>query len=176
MSTFTTTASETFTVTHARHISARIKTDLKRLTMLYPTNLTEQRIEDFHTEALEHLRHGYLESVTYGFRSETENLLGFKYIQWVLALKYVLVDGELDGGSDSPGGIQPGKDLAGIPFYSYLTRTQKYWNLTESERASFLSTLPIRRVGSEEPSANWTQDRAYGKGGIYVNRLISYPD
>lgn len=173
--TVTDTNSQTFTLTHARHISARIKTDLKRLTAFYPTKLTDQKIEDFHVEATSYLHRGYLSSVTYGFRIKKEDWLGELRDEWVLALKYEVFDGELDGGSDSPGGIQPGKDVNGAMFYSFLVRNQKYWGLSETERASFDSALPVQRGVGNEPGGTWIRDHAYGKGGIYVNRLTHYP-
>lgn len=175
MISFTTaeTASTTFTRSHAKHISARIAADLARMTAFYPTGLTDQRIIDFQNEAIEYLCAGYLETVTYGFKKETEDWYGDKQEEWVLALKYVVRDGDLEGGSSTPGGIKPGIDIAGTSFCSFLIQNSKYFDLGQASREKFKQSLPIVRTAGEEPNASWRKDRAYGQGGRYVDRLTT---
>ena len=61
------TGTTTFTRTHARHIAAKVATDLKRMQRFYgepPDNW----IDAFEAEAIEFLKGGILDTVAYGFR------------------------------------------------------------------------------------------------------------
>ena len=64
---FTATETKTFTLTHARHLAAKVAADLKRLQRLYG-HITDERINEFEGEVTELLRQGYLGTVTYGFQ------------------------------------------------------------------------------------------------------------
>lgn len=58
--TFATTYTETatFTVTHARHIAAKVATDLRRIQRLYGRP-TDQQIADYEAELIAMLKGGY---------------------------------------------------------------------------------------------------------------------
>ena len=100
----TATETRTFTLTHARHLAAKVATDLKRLQRLYG-ELSDARIEQFEGEATELLRQGYLQSVTYGFQRNGN---------WIEpTLRYTareLADGGID---DDPGRVRPGANVEG---------------------------------------------------------------
>jgi hypothetical protein len=53
------TESKAFTVTHARHMAAKVATDLKRMQRFYGKP-SDESIADYETEATEMLRAGYL--------------------------------------------------------------------------------------------------------------------
>ena len=57
----------TFTRTHAKHLAAKVATDLKRMQRFYDRP-SDREIADYETEAIEFLKEGYLGTVTYGFR------------------------------------------------------------------------------------------------------------
>ena len=63
--TFTTT--ETFTVTHARHLASKVATDLKRIQRFYGEP-SDKWINDYEDELVTLLKGGYVETVTYGFQ------------------------------------------------------------------------------------------------------------
>ena len=67
MSSYTLTGSETFTITHAKHMAAKVAADLKRLQRFYgkPSN---SDIEAYEKEVIQLLKFGYLKKVTYGFK------------------------------------------------------------------------------------------------------------
>ena len=174
MSSYTITESNTFNVTHARHITARIASDLARLTSFYPTELTNERILAFQDEATEYLKAGYLDSVVYGFRKESEDYWGVKSSEWVLALKYVVENGDLSGGSSAPGGILPGIDVESSNFHSFLSPNYSFYLLDDNSKKRFEDNLPLQRGEGRAPTANWRQDRAYGQGGKHVDRYITY--
>ena len=53
------TETATFTVTHARHMAAKVATDLKRMQRFYGSP-SDERIAQFEAEATELIRAGYL--------------------------------------------------------------------------------------------------------------------
>lgn len=67
MSSYSYTESITFTVTHARHMAAKIATDLKRIQRLYGWP-SDREITDYEEEAVAMMKAGYLGAVTYGFK------------------------------------------------------------------------------------------------------------
>ena len=160
------TISETasFTVTHARHMAAKVATDLKRMQRLYGSP-DDARIANFETEITEFLKAGYLGTVSYGFKRNGD---------WVEpTLRYTARD--LAGGAandDDPGRVRPGADIAGASFYSFLTYGDGWYKATDAEKAAFEKRLPIQRGNASEPSVNGylTDDRSYSSGGRALNR------
>lgn len=164
MSSYTYTESTTFTITHARHIAAKIATDLKRIQRLYGRP-SDREIVDYEAEAIAMMKAGYLSSVTYGFKRDGS---------WIEpTLKYAARD--LAGGAandDDPGRIRPGKDVSGASFTSFLTYTDAFWNLSPAERDSFKGNLPFQRSSGTEPPINGylQSDRTYSSGGRALDR------
>ena len=64
---YTISETETFTVTHARHMAAKVATDLKRMQRLYGSP-SDASIAQYEAEVIEFLKDGYLGTVSYGFR------------------------------------------------------------------------------------------------------------
>jgi hypothetical protein len=161
---FTESTSVTFTVTHARHMAAKVATDLKRMQRFYgkPDDAALGRYE---AEVIELLRLGYLGTVAYGFRRDS---------QWIEPmLKYTARD--LLGGSttdDDPGRIRPGADVNGASFYSYLTYNSAWNALTYAQKEAIERQLPIQRGNASEPAANGylSGDLIYSSGGRALHR------
>jgi hypothetical protein len=163
-SSFTFTESASFTVTHARHMAAKVATDLKRMQRLYgaPSDLS---IAGYEAELIELMKAGYLGTVTYGFwRNET----------WIVpTLRYTAQD--LSGAAandDDPGRIRPGADIGNATFYSYLTYSASWNGLTSDQQSAFKRTLPFFRGGAPEPGVNgyFSPDLVYSAGGRALNR------
>ena len=163
-SSFTITEARTFTVTHARHIAAKVATDLKRLQRLYGKP-SDTSIAEFEIEVIELLRSGYLGTVTYGYRRND---------RWIEpALRYTARD--LAGASandDDPGRIRPGANVDCASFYSYLTYSAAWDQLSEAEKDSFKKSLPFYRGGAPEPAIDGylSNDRTYSSGGRALDR------
>ncbi|RYE37335.1 MAG: hypothetical protein EOP48_28935, partial [Sphingobacteriales bacterium] len=66
---FTYSQTQTFTATHAKHISSKVAADLKRVQRFYGVP-SDSSINDYETELIELLKKGYLGTVTYGFKRE----------------------------------------------------------------------------------------------------------
>ncbi len=161
---YTISETTTFTATHARHISAKIATDLKRMQRLYGKP-SDTAIADYETEVIALLKTGYLGTVTYGFKRDGE---------WIEpTLRYTARD--LHGftaNDNDPGRIRPGADIDGASFYSYLTYSPAWNNLSWSEKDEFMEQLPFRRGGADEPGVNgyFNNDRIYSSGGRALDR------
>lgn len=163
-SSFTITQSTTFTITHARHMAAKVAADLKRMQRFYRFP-NDQRIDEFEGEIVELLKAGYLGTVTYGFRRDG---------QWIEpTIRYTAQD--LYGASatdDDPGRVYPDADISGASFYSYLTYSRAWNNLTDKEQETFERRLPFRRTEAPEPNVNGhlVSDRTYSAGGRALSR------
>ena len=64
---YTVTNTISFTRTHARHIAAKVATDLKRMQRFYDEP-PDNWIDAFEVEVVEFLKEGLLDTVAYGFR------------------------------------------------------------------------------------------------------------
>lgn len=158
------TESSTFTVTHARHMAAKVATDLKRIQRFYDKP-SDSDITAYETEATEMLRAGYLEEVTYGFKRNGN------FIE--PTVRYTARD--LAGGSandDDPGRIRTGANVSGASFSSFMSYTPAWWALSFNERAAFKAKLPFQRSAADEPgiSGHLASDRTYSSGGRALDR------
>jgi HORMA domain-containing protein len=163
-SSFSVTEATTFTVTHARHMAAKVATDLKRLQRMYGAP-SDTNIADYEAEIVELVKAGYLDKVTYGYRRDGA---------WIVpTLRYTAQ--ELAGATandDDPGRIRPGADTTNATFYSYLTYSTSWDRLTSEQQAAFKQTLPFIRGGAPEPGVNgyFSPDLVYSAGGRALNR------
>lgn len=164
MSSWTTTQTQTFTITHARHMAAKVATDLKRMQRLYgkPSDLD---IANYEAEVVDLIKHGYLNTVSYGFKRNNEWVEPtLRYTSQELAL--------ITFNDDDPGRVRPGANVEGASFYSYLTYTQAWQKLSSQEQDVFKKSLPFYRSGAEEPGVNgyFDQDKTYTAGGRALQR------
>lgn len=161
---YTGTEAVTFTVTHARHLAAKVATDLKRIQRLYGSP-SDGDITDYEAEMTELLRGGYLATVAYGFKRDG------KWIEPTLRYTARELVGAI-GTDDDPGRIQPNADIARAAFSSFLTYSDAWRRLTDTERDRIRKTLPFQRTTSAEPSVNGRLeiDRSYSAGGRALHR------
>jgi hypothetical protein len=160
---FTTSETNTFTVTHARHMAAKVSADLMRVKRMYG-GLTDQEIDDYEEEVVALLKAGYLKEVTYGFKR------GGTWIE--PTLRYTAEELLLGADDDDPGRIRPRKDVSGAYFHSYLKYSAAWDKLTQAEKETFKGRLPFQRKGTEEPSVDgyFSSDKVYAAGGRALNR------
>ena len=161
---FTLSNTATFTVTHARHMAAKVAADLKRIQRFYGQP-SDASINEYEQELVAFLKAGYLDTVTYGFKR------GDQFIE--PTLQYTAKD--LAGGSvsdDDPGLVRPRADVQGATFYSFLTYSAAWWAATQAERNTFGSYLPLQRSSAAEPTIGGylSADRTYSSGGRALNR------
>lgn len=163
---FTITESQTFTITHARHMAAKVATDLRRLRSFYGKP-SDKEIAEWQDEVTELLKAGYLGTLTIGFRRNG---------QWIEpTLRYTARD--LAGASandDDPGGIPPRANVEGASIHNYLTYTATWDALSSAEQVAFKQRMPFQRTGAPEPTVNGrlVSDRTYSAGGQALGRAI----
>ena len=159
------TESSTFTITHARHMAAKVATDLKRIQRLYGGRPTDTQIAEFEAEATAMIKAGYLDNVVYGFQRNGS---------WIEpTIRFTAKD--LMGGSandDDPGRIRPGADIGGASFCSYLCYSSSWFRLTQAEQDAFEAALPFGRSTAPAPGINgyMTDDKIYSAGGQALQR------
>jgi Bacterial HORMA domain family 1 len=160
---FSLTESDTFTLTDAKHMAAKVAADLKRMQRMYgaPSDLSIGRYEE---EVIALLHAGYLDAVTYGYR-RNDNWIEPTLRYWAQDL----IDRTND---DDPGRVRPGANISDATFYSFLTYSSTWHTLTAAQQATFESRLPLARGGASEPgvSGYFSDDRTYSAGGRALNR------
>ena len=162
-STYTHTGTQTFTRAHAKRISYKVATDLKRMQRLYgkPTN---RKIEDYELELIELVTAGYLRKVTYGYRRDD---------RWIEpTVRYTAFELTDPGFGDDPGRVRARADISGASFYSYLTYSSTWDALSGAAQDAFEKSLPFKRGGAPEPGIDGylQQDLAYSAGGRGLQR------
>jgi hypothetical protein len=164
MSSYSITESTTFTVTHARHMAAKVAADLKRMQRFYG-HPSDTAIVNYESEVVELLRAGYLGTLTVGFKRND---------QWIEpTLRYTARD--LAGAAandDDPGRVLPGRDVSGASFYNYLTYSAAWDALSASDKDAFKRRMPFHRTDATEPTVNGylVDDKTYSAGGRALGR------
>jgi hypothetical protein len=163
-SSYTTSQSTTFTITHAKYIASKVATDLKRIQRFYGKP-SDNEIIAYESEIIELLKAGYLGKVVYGFQ---------KTRKWIEpTLEYTA--SELNSSrtnDDDPGKIRPNCNIVGASFHSYLTYSQTWHSLSSEAKQVFLNQLPFQRKGATELGIEgyFEKDLIYHSGGRALNR------
>lgn len=159
------TVSTAFTITHAKRLASKVRTDLMRIHRLYDGRPSLHRIDKFEEEVTILLRDGYLDTVAYGFKRNGN---------WIApTLRYtaeVLLFGS--GVDDRPGAVKPNLDVSGASFYSFLTYSDAWFALTANEQDAYERALPIQRSAGNAPGVvgYFASDKNYSAGGRALNR------
>ena len=164
--TGTVTSTTTFTVAHARHMATKVAADLKRLQRFYGKP-SDESIAKYEVEITELLKFGYLGEVTYGFKRGSNHIAPtLRYTAKMLATD--------SGQDDDPGRIPMGCNVAGATFFTYLSYSSAWWQLTADQRAKFESGLPFQRTDGEAPGVDgkYVEDRTYSAGGRALGRSV----
>ena len=163
-SSYTLSASTSFTITHARHMAAKVAADLKRMQRHFGEP-SDTDIANYEEEVIQLLKAGYLGTVSYGYKRDGK---------WIEpTLRYTAQDlMGASGTDDDPGKIRPWADINGATFYSYLTYSAAWDSLNSDQRDAFKKSLPFYRGGASEPGINGyvEQDRTYSAGGRAIGR------
>jgi hypothetical protein len=154
----------TFTKTDVRYVVSKIRTDLEQMRLFYGSPSSAQ-IERYGTEAEMLLAASYLKEITYGFRRGTDHVPPtLKYTQRSLLAM-----------DDRPGRVPPGENVAGATFYTFLSYTDSWFNLTQKQRDDFEATLPFIRGVADKPGVGggiWVNEKSYSSNGQGVYRTV----
>ena len=153
-----------FTKTDVQYVVSKIRTDLEQMRLFYGSPSSAQ-IERYGTEAEMLLAAGYLKEVTYGFRRGSDHVPPtLKYTPQTAMTR-----------DDRPGRVPPGENVAGATFYTFLSYTDSWHNLTQKQQDDFEATLPFIRGIADKPGAgggSWVNEKAYSSNGQGVHRTV----
>jgi Bacterial HORMA domain family 1 len=152
---------DTFTRANARRLAGRVATDLHQSRILYGQPAAG-RVEDYLTELEEMLAGGYLATYKFGFKKDERVLWALRYT--------VGPDGSLIGNA---GGVQRGVDITGGDWFTSLTPSSAWSELSSGARAALADKIPVVRVTGDSPSDShgyWQADRTYADGGVGLVR------
>jgi HORMA domain-containing protein len=159
----TLTLTETFTVTHARHMAAKVAADLMRFRDFYGQP-TLERIDAYEREVVALMKGDYLDYVIYGFKRDGKIVEGIKYRA---SAGGVLV------ADDDPGKLRPKPEIVQLPFASFLAYNERWWALGAGGREKIEADVGFQRSTGEEPGVEggyWLDDRTYSAGGRSLGR------
>lgn len=164
----TRTASESFTLTHAKYLASKVTSDMWRCQQLYGSPSRDQ-INDYGTELALLLRDGFVSAYEFGFQKD-----GQRVVSW----RYTVDSSGLSSADDRPGGVVPGVNVSVASFFNQLTYSSAWVALPEAERDKIKAELPIHRVTKDGPKDGlgyWQEDRSYSANGVSLGRKTFRP-
>ena len=137
----TRTVSESFTLTHAKHLASKVTSDMWRCRQLYGRP-SESDINNYGTELALLLRDGYVSAYEFGFDIDNKR---------VLSWRYTVENGDLSAADERPGAIVSGVDVSAASIFNQLTRSTAWSKLLQADREKIEADLPIKRVTKDGP-------------------------
>lgn len=157
------TTTETFTLTHARRLAAKVVADMHQCQRFYGRP-TDTQIEDYQQELIVLLHGGYIKSYEFGFKTRDE--------QRVMSWHYTVgPSGDLEGGRS--GGLFPSADISDAVSFNFLTYSSEWCVLSQAEKDKVKASYSVRRTDGEPPqdgNGYWDSSRRYASGGVAVTR------
>jgi hypothetical protein len=166
--TMTRTATESFTLTHAKILASKVTADMRRCQQNY-SRPSDSDINDYGTELALLLRDGYVQAYEFGFSRDDARILSWSYT--------VDSSGQVTS-NDRPGRIIAGVDISGASFFNQLTRSSAWGKLGVSAQEAITAGLPIQRVTKDGPrdgAGKWVYDLNYSSGGVTLGRKSFQP-
>lgn len=159
---YTYTTSESFTLTHAKKLAAKVTADMHQCRRLYG-DPTETDIASYNEELVVMLAGEYLSSYEFGYQKGDKRIVSWYYT--------VTAAGDLEGGRS--GGLYAQADIIGASWFNFMTTSNSWAGLTEAGRNAVRAKHSINRVTGDPPadgSGHWVADRTYVSGGVAVQR------
>ncbi len=166
--TMTRTASESFTLTHAKYLASKVTADMVRCQQNYGRP-TQSDINNYGTELALLLRDGYVAAYEFGFAQDDQR---------VLSWRYVVDSSGLSSTDDRPGRIVSGVAVASASYFNQLTFSGTWLALPQAERDRICTGLPIQRVtknGPKDGRGYWASDLNYSASGVSLGRRTFRP-
>lgn len=157
------TTTDTFTLTNAKKLAAKVTADMHQCAQFYKIP-SEERIRQFQDELIVLLAGKYVSKYEFGFKTNDDK----RIVSW---LYEVTSAGDMDGGPS--GGLHPNADISKGMWFNFLTTSTSWAKLNEKEMADITARHEIRRVEGEPPadgSGYWASDRTYVSGGAAIIR------
>lgn len=157
------TTSETFTLTDARRLAAKVAADMHQCQSFYG-HLTDTEIEDYRQELTVLLHGGYVKSYEFGFKTRG----GQRVVSWFYT---VGPSGDLEGGRS--GGLFPSANISNAVMFNFLSYSSKWLVLSDKEKDKIKTDYSVRRTEGSPPqdgNGYWDSSRHYASGGVAVTR------
>lgn len=158
------TLTETFNVTHARKLAAKVVADMHQCNRLYTKGPSATAIAGYEAELVAMLSGGYISSYEFGFQtSDGKRVLSWKYT--------IAASGDLEGGRS--GGLFATADVTGASLFNFMTTNSKWSSLTPTSRAKVDKQHNVSRVDGDPPADGagyWAATRSYAAGAVGVTR------
>jgi Bacterial HORMA domain family 1 len=168
--TLSTTVTQTFTRTHAKHLASKVISDLYQCHCYYGQP-SETSILEYQEELVVMLLHGFVSAYEFGFEQNDRRVVCWQY--------RVSSSGDLVGGSDdSSGGIYARAEVSGACYFNFMTYSEAWSDLTSAEQSAVLAQHDVHRTTGELPLDGygyWETDRRYGSGGVVLERRAFRP-
>jgi hypothetical protein len=162
------TSTTTFTRTHAKHLAAKVISDLYQCGVLYGYPPVEH-IAKYEAELIELLAGEYVAEYEFGFKKDDQRIFSLRYT--------VGPDGNLSGDSNI-GSLYARADIVRANFYNFLTYSTKWFALDDRSKSAISSTLPFIRSDGFLPgdgAGYWHHDHCYTAGGTRIIRQTFRP-
>jgi hypothetical protein len=157
------TNSESFTVTHARKLAAKVTADMYNCYQHYGSPPPGD-IDRFNQELVVMLSNKYVSVYEFGFQTAEEK----RVVSWRYT---VTVTGDLEGGKS--GGLLATADISNAAWFNQRTCNSNWTALTPAEQETINALHEISRVtksGPTDGNGHWTITRTYGAGGVSIVR------
>lgn len=162
--------SETFTLTHAKHLASKVVSDLYQCRNFYGEP-SEAQITKYQDELIVMLAGGYVNEYEFGFQKNDQRIVSWQY--------RVNTSGDLVGGIDNrSGGIYARANTSGATHFNFISYSQAWFDLNSSEQINVKSKHPIDRSTGNLPSDGagyWHTDRTYSSAGVAIERKTFRP-
>lgn len=157
------TTSETFTLTHARRLAAKVAADMHQCRRFYGKP-TDTQIADYQEELAVLLHGGYAETYEFGFKTSDDR----RVVSWYYT---VGSSGDLEGGRS--GGLYSSAQVSNARMFNFLTYSPEWLALSSGEKEKIRANHSVRRTDGEPPQDGngfWDSSRHYTSGGVAITR------
>lgn len=157
------TTTETFTLTHARRLAAKVAADMHQCQRFYGLP-TDEQIENYQQELTVLLHGGYVKSYEFGFKTRDDR----RVVAWYYTVGPA---GDLEGGRS--GGLYPSAEIADAVTFNFLSYSDAWFALSGTEKANIKAKHSVRRsdgVPPQDGNGYWDSSRHYASGGVAVTR------
>jgi hypothetical protein len=124
---------------------------------------TLEQINNLFDELVEMLAGGYVATYEAGFRKNGERVVSVRYS----------ISSSGVANDEGAGGIYARADITGAFWFTFMTYSQAWWNLSDAARKAVKDSVPIDRTPGDAPTDGngyWETGRNYASGGTSANR------
>jgi len=157
------TNTESFTLTNAKKLAAKVSADMDQCRLHYGEPL-ETDIVRYRDELVVMLVEKCVSKYEFGYKTSD----GKRIVSWQYAVNAA---GDLEGGRS--GGLFATADVSKGSMFNFLWTNTTWDNLSDSGREKIRSQHAVRRGTGDPPSdgsGSWVRDRTYGSGGVALER------